>query len=137
MRVRNMSSGLFALPLSVHQHGKSNSLLQQNPIFTKNAVYSPVYLLLYLKLSPLVPCVLGIDCCCSHPFFGLRANAVFIRLPAVKHVAKVNPGGVTGRHKRGATVRKIRRRRGCCPADISYLASILPPLLLLLAMSGL
>lgn len=128
-----MSSGLFALPFSVHQYGKSNSLLQQNPVFTKNAVHSPVYLLLYLKLSPLVPCVLGSDCCCSHPFFGLRANAVFIWLPAVKHVAKVNPGGVTGRHKRGATVQKIHRRRGCCPADISYLSSILPTLISLLA----
>lgn len=77
-------------------------------------MHSLVCLLLYLKLSPLVPRVLGIDCCCSHPFFlGVRASAVFMWLPAVKHVAKVNPGGVTGSNKRGATEQEIHRLPSC------------------------
>lgn len=53
-------------------------------------------------------------------------------LPVVKHVAKATPGGVVGRHKRGATELKAHRKTECCRPDILSLFSILLSLVLLL-----
>lgn len=46
-------------------------------------------------------CVLGSECYCVQLSQFTGAKAAFIRLPAVKHVAKATPGGVEGGDKRG------------------------------------
>lgn len=68
----------------------------------------------------------------------LGANAVFIWLPAVKHVAKAkNPPEAWRRGtKEEPRCKKTHRKTECCPADISSLSSILLSLILLACMSG-
>lgn len=82
-----------------------------------------------------VPSVLGIACYCVQPSCFTGANAVFIRQPAVKHVAKATPGGVAGRDKRQVSLQqKIQRKTKCCPPNVWSLSPSLSRLLSLSAL---
>ena len=71
---------------------------------------------------------------------SLGANAVFIWLPAVKHVAKAKKKKTLEAWQRGTKeepqCKKTHRKTECCPADISSLSSILLSVILLACMSG-
>lgn len=91
-----------------------------------------VYLLLYLKLGPLVPCVLGIDCCCAQ-LFQFKSQCCIYMAASTKTCCQGEPWRRGGKgQKRSHSAKDSQEERAHCPADISSLSSILLSLILLL-----